>query len=346
MVPLLATVRAKLFGVSLEEALVPASRFPVSPSMGGEGFVRTRLGPIVATFLEGYHHALRTRDLDRLCARLDEGIALERRGFAYEGAGMGLAVVDSLLPRRARKLERFFTEQGRAHLYLILVGAGWALARVPLSRARHLAAIRSAEPELHWLTLDGVGFYSGFHDYRGCIERGVRPSYLRGYELRAFDQGLGRSLWFSCVGDRSAIDRTIDLFPPARRSDLWSGVGLACAYAGGETEATVRVLYDAAGPEAPVFAQGVAFAAAARRRAGNPSDDTSIACRITWNQDADDVADQTLALWDSLTRTDRDDEAPSYEAWRTSLADLHRSRAVATHGTTAMQDVEAERCTA
>src|SRR6185436_10369271 len=96
----------------------------------------------------------------------------------------------------------------------------------------------------------------------------------------AFDQGLGRSLWFSRGMDATAIARAIALFAAERRADLWSGVGLAAAYAGGVDEAELGALRkQGAGFEAQL-AQGAAFAAEARERAGNAAPHTTLACEV------------------------------------------------------------------
>jgi hypothetical protein len=47
------------------------------------------------TFLEGYHASLEEDEPGRLVDRLD-GVEPEFRGFAFEGAAMGLALADHL----------------------------------------------------------------------------------------------------------------------------------------------------------------------------------------------------------------------------------------------------------
>src|ERR1039457_1019400 len=84
---------------------------------------------------------------------------------------------------------------------------------------------------------------------------------VAGSPRRAFDQGLGRSLWFVEGADASRIAAAISSFPKARQPDLWSGVGLACAYAGGRDQAHLELLRETAGPYVAQVAQGAAFAA-------------------------------------------------------------------------------------
>ena len=61
--------------------------------------MRRRLDQVGKTFLGGYHTALEQGKPERVAAEL-EGIEPELRGFAYEGAAMGLTLLDSLTPWR------------------------------------------------------------------------------------------------------------------------------------------------------------------------------------------------------------------------------------------------------
>ena len=109
------------------------------------------------------------------------------------------------------------------------------------------------------------------------------------------------------------IGATISGFPAARHADLWSGVGLACAYAGGVPSPAIEGLAELAGPHHPHVAQGAAFAAKARQRAGNPVEHTELACRILCGMAADEAAGLTdRALADLADRGG----LPAYEVWR------------------------------
>ena len=77
--------------------------------------VRHHLEGIAACFVRGYHTALET-DLDGIGPLLDREVP-ELRGFAYEGAGMGLALLDTLTPWRRDRLHGFSPERVRPHLH-------------------------------------------------------------------------------------------------------------------------------------------------------------------------------------------------------------------------------------
>ncbi|HEX6037099.1 DUF1702 family protein [Longimicrobium sp.] len=306
----------RLLGIDPAEATFARRGFTASTPAA-----RERLEGVGLTFLDGYHAALE-EDAGALGARLDATPSL-LRGFAYEGAAMALALLDALTPWRRGRLAAFLRGAGAAHAYMVHVGAGWALARL---RRRMDGVPRGMDPLLGWLAADGYGFHEGYFHPRRYADTRARPPRLSGYALNAFDQGLGRALWFVHGADPVRIGRAIAAFPPVRREALWSGAGLACAYAGGPDGDEAAGLASAAGANRAALAQGAAFAAEARRRAGNPAPHTNRACRILCGLSADRAAALTVTARDGLAPRGA---LPAYEVWRIRLQDhfAHRSRA-------------------
>jgi hypothetical protein len=195
---------------------------------------------------------------------------------------------------------------------MVHVGAGWALARL----RRGARAIRGLDPLLRWLALDGYGFHQGYFSPESHIRRGRRPRGFAGYAARAFDQGLGRSLWFVEAAQPDAIGATIERLPQSRHADLWSGVALAATYAGGAGDETLDQIATAARGYSEHLAQGAAFAAAAREHAGNPAAHTERGCRAFTGLPAKEAARLTDAAAVGLPP---DRAEPAYEAWRLRL---------------------------
>jgi len=270
--------------------------------------VRERLEGVARCFVRGYHAALEW-DLSELPRRLGaEEPAM--RGFAHEGAALGLTLLDVLTGWRRDRLGAFLAGPGADHFYIIHVGAGWSLARLPLSVRGLLSRL---DPVLGWLALDGYGFHEGFFHAPLRVARQAVPAKVAGYARRAFDQGLGRSLWFVEGAHAGRIAATIGAFPEARRPDLWSGVGLACTYAGGRGADDLAALRRAATPWTRELAQGAAFAAKARFRAGIPTADAELACRALCGCGAERAA----ALTDEAGRDlAPEGETPAFEVWR------------------------------
>lgn len=297
----------RLLSIPARETLVSRRGFQVR-----EPAVAARLESIGQTFLYGYHAALRHRggaDLTRALIAIDS----ELRGFAFEGAGMALTLLDRMAPINRGYFPRFLAGDGAPHIYMLHVGAGWAMARLPWLRRRADAFIATLHPLARWLALDGYGFHQGYFYWPESVRRQQVPRGVAGYARHAFDQGLGRSLWFVEGADTMRIAAAISAFPQSRQADLWSGVGLACAYAGGIDQRRLEFLREAAGTYLAQAAQGAAFAAKARARAGNPAPQTELACGVFCGVPAQAAAAVTD---DALGDLPPDGAIPAYETWR------------------------------
>jgi hypothetical protein len=270
--------------------------------------VQDRLEHVGTIFLLGYHAALRENELEVLASRLEQ-VASEYRGFAYEGAAMGLALRDGMLPGSTR-LTEFIAGPGRRHIYMLHVGAGWACARLPWLRWRIEKFICKFDPVLRWLVLDGYGFHQGYFHFNTPQSAAVK--HLSADARHVFYQGFGRSLWFVHGCDFHQIATTIFGFPEIYQSDAWSGIGLACAYAGGARVAELADAVSLAGSFTPVLALGVAFAAKVRQLAGNDTPHTEEACAVLAGINAERAA---LVCDRTLNQVNKNSCSP-YQQWR------------------------------
>ncbi|WP_279504671.1 DUF1702 family protein [Actinomadura sp. KC06] len=290
-----------------------------------DAIAKDLLEKVGRTFLAGYGHAVETGDDAALAERLAE-IPSRFRGFAYEGAAMGFTVVDGLTFARGRRVGRFMAGSGAPHIYMVYVGIGWAMARLP----RPLWPKMAFDPLLQWFILDGYGFHQAYFK-TGKYVKGQHqdPAFPwpggphQWYADRALDQGIGRALWFVGGTDADVVTDLIGEFPVRRRPDLYAGAGLAATYAGGADEDELRRFWKAAGDCRPQVAQGSAFAAEARRLAGLESPHTGIATGVFCDLPPDEAADICVR-----TRPDGRDqgELPAHEVWRRRIADEFVSR--------------------
>lgn len=303
----LAKFRQRLFGISPDEATFKRRGFH------DHGPEQTRrLEQVGRMFLRGYHAALLDEAPDALASRL-ESVEEAFRGFAYEGAAMGLALLDRLSPWRRGRVQAFLAGAGARHTYMIHVGVGWAIARLPWLRRNVVRATRDLDPLLRWLALDGYGFHEGYFHWRRYKERPDSFARFGGYAVHAFAQGLGRSLWFVEGTDVTRVPSAVASLPRHLHPDIWSGVGLACAYAGGAEAREVERLRASAEGFTAELAQGAAFAAKTRLRAGNPTEHTEVACRVLCGCSATSAAEVTD---ETLAQLPGDGDVPAYEAWR------------------------------
>lgn len=260
---------------TLLRPLVGVSDHQVSSFRKGDGPAWHALERAVRAAIAGYHATLDDSRLEVLVPRLEQ-IEAEVRGYAYEGAAMGLTGLDCMLPG-SNRLQAFLDGAGSAHIYMVHIGAGEALARLRRRPERTLARL---DPVLRWLVMDGYGFHEGFFAERRTIEGQAIPAHLSPYARRVFDQGLGRAIWFLRGADVGLVSETVAAFPPARHADLWSGVGVACSYAGGTGRGELGALQALAGDYTAHLAMGVAVVAKGRHRAGNPAPHSDLACEV------------------------------------------------------------------
>lgn len=305
-------LRRRLLGISEDE--VTLARRGIRPATPVAG---QRLERIGWTFVQGYHAALAETDAESLSKKLNQ-FELELRGFAFEGAAMGLYLLDRLTTWRRNRFKDLLAGAGERHVYMMYVGAGWALARL---RRRPAPLLAEMDPLMRWLAVDGLAFHEAYFHPRRTVEDQVIPDRLKGYERNAFDQGLGRGMWFALGADVRRIVDKLGALAAARQSDAWSGVGLAAAYAGGVAEGDIERLGAAAGPFAAEIAQGAAFAAKCRERAGNPAAHTECACRILCGVSAEEAA---AATDDALAGLPPEGAEPRFEVWRQRIQERFR----------------------
>jgi enediyne biosynthesis protein E3 len=296
----LGKLRRIFFGIPSEKAVF--SR----PGFAKEAWLRFQ--PVAHSLVEGYHATLEDSRFEVLVPRLN-ALDPELHGFAYEGAGMGLAALDSIAPWKNR-LQAFVDGPGAAHIYPIYVGVGLALARLHKQPERFLTRL---DPLLGWVVVDGYGFHEGFFSRRRYIDQRAVPTHLSPYARRLFDQGLGRCIWFSSGAVVERVAEIIAPFAQDRQADLWSGVGLACAYAGGADRAAIENLLAVAHPYKFQLARGAAVAAKGRQQAGNLAPYTELACEIFCDLSADQAAHLIDATREGLPTQSAE---PAYEIWR------------------------------
>ena len=296
----LGKLRKRLFGIPSEEVVFS------QPGFAKEAWLRFQ--PVAHSLVEGYHATLEDSRFEVLVPRLN-ALDPELHGFAYEGAGMGLAALDFLAPWKNR-LQAFVEGPAAKHIYPTYVGAGLALARLHRRPERFLARL---DPLLSWVVLDGYGFHEGFFARRRYIDQRAVPTHLSSYARRIFDQGLGRCIWFSSGALIERISGIIASFPASRRDDLWSGAGMACAYAGGASRADLGTLLTVAAPYRLQLARGAAIAARGRQQAGNIAAHTELACEIFCGLSADQAAHIADLSRENLPVNGAE---PTYEIWR------------------------------
>lgn len=295
-------------GNLLWRSFAAAGMMPSAPDVG-DGASAARLKQIVFTVTECSRTTLLDPGFDSLVPKL-EAYDQELHGFAYEGAGVGLAVLDCLWPRKNRTAA-LAAGPGARQAFGIYLGAGMCLARIrrnPESFRR-----RFGDPLLSWLILDGYGFYKGFFAYQHYVHYRHVPPHIYGYGRRVFDQGVGRAIWFAADADVDRVAGIIGAFSPPRQVDLWSGVGFACGYSGGIERSALDALPALADRHRGHLAVGAAISAKARHLGGNPASQNELACEVLCGT----TSQQASAIVDAAVRgIPSGNDVPAHALWR------------------------------
>jgi enediyne biosynthesis protein E3 len=247
-------------------------------------------------------------DPKQVCKEIELSVDEKLQGFSFEGASMAFVILDFLNPWK--NFFNKFLKEGNKHEYMLYVGAGWAVARLPLKR--FVISKLNKENILHSLVFDGIGFHQGYFYWKDSIFKKQMPKYLKKEDHNSYFQGLGRSMWFVFGGNSKKILEAINIFDENFKGDLWSGIGLASTYAGGRQD-SIKDLKKLSGKYFPDLCQGSSFAAKARHRAGNITLHNRYVCSIYSEMSIEDLAKITDDTLLSL------DEPKKYSLWRKKI---------------------------
>jgi hypothetical protein len=254
-------LRRKLFALGPEDTSFTTLGAHIDPEQ------RVGLQAIVESARVGFNLTLEDDRVEDLTERVTAVVEPRFLGFAHEGVGMALTVLDELRDRR--RVPRFFERCIGVYDFFVPLGVGFALARIPWTRG-------SVERRARVLP-------APFHS-RGVLANTPVPRGLSPDGARCFDHGVGRAIWFMCGGAPERIREALAGFPAARHEDLWAGLGTACAFAGSAhpDEAGYAAVLDGmdafVGPHRDFFQAGVVVAAELARRTGHPSRWVARAC--------------------------------------------------------------------
>ncbi|MFE0025262.1 DUF1702 family protein [Amycolatopsis sp. NPDC059021] len=315
MSTLFGLLRKKMLAPSLASVGFAERGFPVTPSAA-----TVKLEAVPQAVVCGFEWAIEGASLWELERRL-ELVEPEQRGFAYEGATMGYTILDAMPGGGRNRTRELLEGPGKPHIFLTYIGIGFAMARLPRPLWKNILPELSGvpyHPTMSWLAVDGYGFDRAYFDTRRWVDEQLEPEPYPwaghpGYFSRAFDQGVGRALWFIHGGDPRAVAEAAGRFPERRRPDLWSGIGLAATFAGGCDRAGLAELRQASGPHHDELALGVVFAVKARTFSSFVPRHTMTAAGIL----AGLTVEAARALADRTeVAPDFDAPEPPYEVWR------------------------------
>lgn len=209
----------------------------------------------------------------------------EFSSIAYESASMAIALKNFETNTFPHDWLLFANGPAAAHQAQVYVGLGWAIAKLNLS---FLTAVKKIDAQFYFRIADGCGYYDGSFKRRQTVINKQLPAYLPAAAMPMYDQGIGRSIWYTEKTDIHKICSTIETFAANRHANLWRGVGIAVAYVGGCDDEDLKTLLQYANANSFQLACGAALAARSRTIANTMTADTNRCSR----------------LWFALTATD------------------------------------------
>ena len=238
--------------------------------------VLLRIERIKSVFLDTQIFYSMHDNIDALIGYL-ENTETEFRSIAYESASMAIALKD--LKNNEGLNTWLFYKNGPAlaHKAQVHVGLGWAIAKLNLP---FLAVVNKIDTSLYYRVADGCGYYDGSFKYKQTIMNQQLPGYLPEGIMSMFDQGVGRSLWYTCNADINKIRSMIKSFPAFREASLWRGIGIAVAYVGGCDDDILKTLLQYAATNRIQLTYGAALASRSRMEANTMTTDTDRCSRL------------------------------------------------------------------
>jgi len=228
------------------------------------------------------------------------------RSIAYEGASMARGLLDI---SKGNSLDHWSAYAMRTsdHEVQVYIGLGWALAQ---RQAPIFQFVQDLSPLIQARVLDGYGYYDGTFRNRTSVRDKIIPEEIKGNDIHAYDQGVGRCLWYMSKGNLTQLLKLVEGFSDSRKPDLWRGVGIAAAYVGGMDETMLTALLNLASPYQIQLASGAVLLASVREQAGTSNPETDLTCRTWCHMSADEAVD----LMDRTEPTG-DISADSYIDW-------------------------------
>lgn len=198
------------------------------------------------------------------------------RGIYYEGAAAAKAFGDMASQDDLLETMRLLDEVPQ-YSFLLYMGIGEAMAQLKISPAASNCLTNNSWSDQIW---EGYGFFNGYFRWFDTL---VHQKYPEGLapELRpAYDQGLGRAIYFLTSGKPYEIRDYISTFAPERQKEMWAGLGQPAAYAGGCDEKALRKLLELSGESRIELQQGVLLGVSGRLQQNCIPDFTDTLCQL------------------------------------------------------------------
>lgn len=248
---------------------------------------KKQMAVIAQTFQEARRFAETEEDMGAIRSYLQK-MEPDFRPVAYEGVSMAISV-DALM--RNGKIDSWFESFNQLDPLFFdhaVIGLGWALSRVEGITPEMFSNIKT---EQVWRVFDGLGYHDGIFRRKKVLTGPLLSDELKSGYGSAYDQGIGRQLWYAGQSDISVTLEYLNEFAAERKSDLWRGVGVAATFVGGlEYQDWIELLRAASRFSLDVKC-GIVMVANARSANGTLNEYTISAVRCVLGSDVKKASD-------------------------------------------------------
>jgi len=266
----------------------------------------------LAFFVEAFNSISADTDLKAYTKDL-ESLRLPDRVVAYEGAYSAAICLDISNPREISRASEL-TELAPSHVAGLGLGAGHALSNLGVSAE---VTDSFADHFLGVMAMDAYGMHEGYFHWYERVQSMRAPVNLPPLAMAAFDQGLGRGIWFICNGDAKAVRQILERFPLERRSDLWRGVGLMVGFWGADDEATLKGFLKCPREFMPYMQSGAAQGVSMRTDMDDVLDYTKASAEVICGANAEELAE--MATSSMMKHTSDVFDTRAYFGWQNEM---------------------------
>lgn len=219
--------------------------------------ISDNINAVIESFHIGKNIALENDNYDSLIKMLNE-VDSNFPSVVFEGAASGVANAVFREKHDFQIWLDFANKLDKAHQAQAYVGLGWALAENAILPS---SIFEKIQPFRYGRVLDGYGYYHGLLRRRIFVKGAKQPENISEIELQAFDQGIGRAIWYTSKGDLSLLEKMLSAFNESRIPAIWRGIGVAALYVGELNETLSKSLLGLAKENKASFLTGAALAA-------------------------------------------------------------------------------------
>lgn len=251
--------------------------------------IPSKMENIKTIFQSAQESASKFENISELITVL-EATEKEFRPVAYEGAAMTLALKDFSNGDSIINWKRLL-DSSKKYACQIYIGMGWAVGQ---EKRTSLNFIEELDKNMQFRIWDGCGYFDGIFRQRQTIKGQNRLEYISEKNYNAYDEGLGRSIWYICKGDETKAAEMIQQFSQERHADLWRGLGIACSFVGGFEENALKTLISLSGKHSAQLGVAAALVAESCVEADCLTPDIELANSIFNNLNAEKAMKITL----------------------------------------------------